>query len=209
MSCWPWPRLRDKLSTNPNIRVHDDARRRLLRRCRARAQRRRVQADLFVSIHADAAFHDAAGARRPVFACLTVRPASSAAARWLAAQGERRRPGGRRERAHRARTRRAARALLDMSTTAQIRTASSSAAGAGAKSAAWAGCTTRVEQAGFAVLKAPDIPSSQGRDRLHLNPTKKIACATRPTDRLVNALHRHRAFTPAASAPHAERLIGA
>ena len=56
---------------------------------------RRVQADLFVSIHADAFLTpEARGAS--VFA-LSQSGASSAAARWMADTRERRRPGGRRQ----------------------------------------------------------------------------------------------------------------
>ena len=79
---------------------------------------RRVQADLFVSIHADA-FFTPAGARR-----LGVRAQPGRRQQRRGAldgrQGERRRPGGRRQR-RRPRTRSVMRALLDMSTTAQIK----------------------------------------------------------------------------------------
>jgi N-acetylmuramoyl-L-alanine amidase len=117
---------------------------------------RRVQADLFVSLHADAFFTpQASGAS--VFA-LSQGAASSSAARWMA-QKENKADliGGINLGSQDAQVQRA---LLDMSTAAQI------------KDSLHLGNTLlreigsvgrlhkpRVEQAGFAVLKAPDIPS--------------------------------------------------
>jgi N-acetylmuramoyl-L-alanine amidase len=117
---------------------------------------RRVQADLLVSIHADAFFTpEARGAS--VFA-LSQGAASSSAARWMA-QKENKADliGGINLGSQDVQVQRA---LLDMSTSAQI------------KDSLQAGQTLlrqigtvgklhkpRVEQAGFAVLKAPDIPS--------------------------------------------------
>ncbi len=117
---------------------------------------RRVQADLFVSIHADAFMRpEARGAS--VFA-LSERGATSAAARWMA------------ERENRAdgvggvnvavKDAQVMRALLDMSTTAQIKDSLK----VGQEVLGRIGKVGRlhkrqVEQAGFAVLKAPDIPS--------------------------------------------------
>ena len=116
----------------------------------------RVQADLFVSIHADAFFTpDARGAS--VFA-LSQGGASSAAARWMAnKENSSDQIGG-----ISVQTADAAvnRALFDMSTTAQIR--DSMRYGnfvldeVGEINKLHKGS---VEQAGFAVLKAPDIPS--------------------------------------------------
>ncbi len=117
---------------------------------------RRVQADLFVSIHADAFFTpQARGAS--VFA-LSQGAASSSAARWMA-QKENKADliGGINLGNQDAQVQQA---LLDMSTTAQIKDSLQlghamlrEIGGVGRLHKA------RVEQAGFAVLKAPDIPS--------------------------------------------------
>ena len=117
---------------------------------------RRVQADLFVSIHADAFFTpQARGAS--VFA-LSQNGASSAAARWMAnrenaADGV----GGVNIKAMDPAV---LRALLDMSTTAQIKD-SLKIGGEVLSRIGKVGKLHKphVEQAGFAVLKAPDIPS--------------------------------------------------
>jgi N-acetylmuramoyl-L-alanine amidase len=117
---------------------------------------RRVQADLFVSIHADAFMTpDARGAS--VFA-LSQGAASSAQARWMAKQENRADLVG----GLNIKTQDAAvqRALLDMSTTAQIND-SLKLGGEMLGQIRRIGKLhkTHVEQAGFAVLKAPDIPS--------------------------------------------------
>lgn len=120
------------------------------------AKARRVQADLFVSIHADAWIRpDARGSS--VFA-LSERGATSTAAAWMARrENDADLIGGVNIGSHEAQL---ARVLLDLSTTAQIN-----------DSLQVGGTVLRelervnrlhkpqVEQAGFAVLKAPDIPS--------------------------------------------------
>ena len=117
---------------------------------------RRVQADLFVSIHADAFFTpQARGAS--VFA-LSQGAASSSAARWMA-QKENKADliGGINLGSQDAQVQHA---LLDMSTTAQIKD-SLQLGHAMLREIGNVGRLhkPRVEQAGFAVLKAPDIPS--------------------------------------------------
>jgi N-acetylmuramoyl-L-alanine amidase len=118
---------------------------------------RRVQADLFVSIHADA-FTTPAARGASVFA-LSQSGASSSAARWLAnKENDADKVGGVNVGNHEAQVQRA---LLDMSTTAQI---NDSMKLGGAMLGEIKGIGARlhkgqVEQAGFAVLKAPDIPS--------------------------------------------------
>ncbi len=117
---------------------------------------RRVQADLFVSLHADAFFKPAARGAS-VFA-LSQGGASSSAARWMADKENRADLIGgvnvRTQDVH------LARALLDMSTTAQIKD-SLKLGGALLGEIGNVGPLHKrnVEQAGFAVLKAPDIPS--------------------------------------------------
>ena len=118
---------------------------------------RRVQADLFVSIHADAFFKpEARGAS--VFA-LSTKGASSSAARWMAErENSADQVGG--VNVARVRDPQVLRAMLDMSTTAQIKDSLK----IGHEVLSRIGRVGRlhkgqVEQAGFAVLKAPDIPS--------------------------------------------------
>ncbi len=120
------------------------------------AKARRVQADLFVSIHADAWIKpDVRGSS--VFA-LSERGATSTAAAWLAKkENDADLIGGVNLGAHDPGI---ARVLLDLSTTAQI---NDSLRFGNAVLRELEQVNTlhraRVEQAGFAVLKAPDIPS--------------------------------------------------
>ena len=117
---------------------------------------RRVQADLFVSLHADAFFTpNPQGAS--VFA-LSQGGASSSAARWMAdRENKADLVGGLNVASKDAEVQRA---LLDMSTTAQIRDSISlGSAMLGEIARVGKLHKPRVEQAGFAVLKAPDIPS--------------------------------------------------
>jgi N-acetylmuramoyl-L-alanine amidase len=117
---------------------------------------RRVQADLFVSIHADAFFTpQASGAS--VFA-LSQGAASSSAARWMAQQENKADLiGGINLGVQDAQVQRA---MLDMSTAAQIKD-SLQLGSSLLREIGGVGRLhkPRVEQAGFAVLKAPDIPS--------------------------------------------------
>ena len=117
---------------------------------------RRVRADLFVSIHADAFIRpDANGAS--VFA-LSEHGASSTAARWLAnKENEADRIGGVNVNDKDSGVQRA---LLDMSTTAQIRDSLK----LGDAMLGHIGAISRlhkgsVERANFAVLRNPDVPS--------------------------------------------------
>jgi N-acetylmuramoyl-L-alanine amidase len=117
---------------------------------------RRVQADLFVSLHADA-FLTPTARGASVFA-LSRGGASSTAARWIADKENRADLiGGVNVRAQDSHV---AHALLDMSTTAQIND-SLKLGGALLGEIGNVGRLHKghVEQAGFAVLKAPDIPS--------------------------------------------------
>jgi N-acetylmuramoyl-L-alanine amidase len=117
---------------------------------------RRVQADLFVSLHADAFFTpDPQGAS--VFA-LSQGGASSSAARWMAAKENKADLiGGLNVKAKDATVQRA---LLDMSTTAQINDSLKLGSNLlGEIKRVGKLHKAKVEQASFAVLKAPDIPS--------------------------------------------------
>ncbi|WP_313032084.1 N-acetylmuramoyl-L-alanine amidase [Massilia alkalitolerans] len=117
---------------------------------------RKVQADLFVSIHADAWISPTA--RGSSVFVLSEKGASSSAARWLA-DGQNRADliGGAN---FAVRDKQIASVLLDLSTTAQI----NDSLKLGKAVLSEIGGINRlhkasVEQAGFAVLKAPDIPS--------------------------------------------------
>jgi N-acetylmuramoyl-L-alanine amidase len=117
---------------------------------------RRVQADLFMSVHADA-FLTPTARGASVFA-LSQSGASSSAARWMAdKENKADLIGGVNIKAQDAHV---MRALLDMSTTAQIndslKLGSALLGEIGNVGKLHKGS---VEQAGFAVLKAPDIPS--------------------------------------------------
>ena len=132
---------------------------------------RRVQADLFVSIHADA-FREPSARGSSVFA-LSEHGATSAAARWLA----------QRENAADliggvnldGRDPVLARTLLDLSQTAQINDSLKVGREVldviGAHNALH---KPSVEQAGFAVLKAPDIPSILVETAFISNPDEEL-----------------------------------
>jgi N-acetylmuramoyl-L-alanine amidase len=150
-------RLRDRINQQPNMRAFLTRDADFFVPLNTRVQKaRRVQADLFVSIHADAFFTD-----RPqgasVFA-LSDKGASSSAARWMAdKENSADLVGGINAKAKDAQVQRA---LLDMSTTAQINDSLKlGSAMLGEIGSIGKLHKPRVEQAGFAVLKAPDIPS--------------------------------------------------
>jgi len=147
---------------------------------------RRVQADLFVSIHADAFLTpEARGAS--VFA-LSQGAASSAQARWMAKQENRADlVGGLNIKTQDASVQRA---LLDMSTTAQINDSLK-------LGSEMLGQIRRigklhkphVEQAGFAVLKAPDIPSVLVETAFISNPDEEARLVSETyQNELANAL---------------------
>ena len=132
---------------------------------------RRVQADLFISIHADA-FTKPSAKGASVFA-LSPKGASSAAARWLAdKENQADLIGGVNVTS---KNQAVQNAVLDMSTTAQIRdslhlgSAVLSHIGGFAKLH-----KPKVEQAGFAVLKAPDIPSVLIETAFISNPDEEL-----------------------------------
>ncbi|TKC82899.1 AMIN domain-containing protein [Trinickia terrae] len=150
-------RLRAKIDAQPNMRSMMTRDADFFVPLNVRVQKaRRVGADLFVSIHADA-FTTPEARGSSVFA-LSQHGASSAAARWMAnKENSSDSIGGINVKTQ---DESVNRALFDMSTTAQIR-----------DSMRYGGFVLNeigdinklhkgsVEQAGFAVLKAPDIPS--------------------------------------------------
>jgi N-acetylmuramoyl-L-alanine amidase len=191
--------LRERLNREPNMRVmltrdadffvplHDRVR-----------KARRVQADLFVSIHADA-FITPKARGASVFA-LSDRGATSAAARWIARkENAADLVGGVNIKAADAHV---MRALLDMSTTAQIKD-SLAIGGEVLRRIGKVGRLhkPRVEQAGFAVLKAPDIPSILVETAFISNPDeeRKLASAAyrgELVDALADGITRYFAKNP-------------
>jgi N-acetylmuramoyl-L-alanine amidase len=150
--------LRDRLNAVPGMRVMLTRDADFFVPLRERVRKaRRVQADLFVSIHADAAYRpDARGAS--VYA-LSTTGATSTTARWMADRENAADLVGGANVAG-VKDSQVLRAMLDMSTTAQIKDSLK----VGSEVLARVGQVGRlhkrsVEQAGFAVLKAPDIPS--------------------------------------------------
>ena len=159
---------------------------------------RRVQADLFVSIHADA-FITPTARGASVFA-LSHNGASSSAARWMADKENRADlVGGVNVRSL---DQHVARALLDMSTTAQI----NDSLKLGGVLLGEIGNVGRlhkknVEQAGFAVLKAPDIPSVLVETAFISNPEEEAklrsdAYQEQLADALMRGITRYFAANP-------------
>jgi N-acetylmuramoyl-L-alanine amidase len=160
---------------------------------------RRVQADLFVSIHADA-FTTPAARGASVFA-LSQSGASSSAARWMAnKENDADKVGGVNVGGHEAQVQRA---LLDMSTTAQIND-SLKLGGAMLGEIKNIGARLhkgQVEQAGFAVLKAPDIPSVLVETAFISNPEeeanlRRVDYQENLADALMRGIQRYFAQNP-------------
>ena len=150
-------RLKAKIEQQPNMRVVMTRNADFFVPLGVRVQKARaVQADLFISIHADAFVRPSA--RGSSVFVLSERGASSTAARWLARkENAADLIGGVNIKKH---DRQLASVLLDLSTTAQIKNSMK----LGNAVLNEMGGINRlhkgsVEQAAFAVLKAPDIPS--------------------------------------------------
>ena len=181
-------KLRDRLNSVPGMRamltrdadffvpLHERVR-----------KARRVQADLFVSLHADA-FITPAARGASVFA-LSDNGATSAAARWLANK-ENAADGVGGAGVASVKDAQVLRAMADMSTSAQIR----DSLRIGGEVLALIGKVgalhkRRVEQAGFAVLKAPDIPSILVETAFISNPEEEARLRDEAyQDKLVEAL---------------------
>ncbi len=167
--------LRDQLNKLPNMRVFLTRDRDFFVPLHERVRKaRQAQADLFVSIHADAFFKPhAQGAS--VFA-LSQGAASSTAARWMASrENAADMVGGMNTKA---KDPSVLHTLLDMSTTAQIKESlrlGSEVLGQIGKVGALH--KVQVEQAGFAVLKAPDIPSILVETAFISNPQEEAKLA--------------------------------
>ena len=173
----------------------------------ARVQKaRRVEADLFVSIHADA-FREARARGSSVFA-LSESGATSTAARWLAQRENAADLIGGVNLDSRDPT--LARTLLDLSQTAQI----SDSLKVGRHMLDSIGSVNTlhkaaVEQAGFAVLKAPDIPSILVETAFISNPEEELKLRNerhqaRFAESMNDAIRRYFAANP----PLARRATG-
>jgi N-acetylmuramoyl-L-alanine amidase len=148
----------------------------------------KVQADLFISIHADA-FSEPTARGASVFA-LSEKGASSAAARYMAEKENKADlVGGVNVKV---KDRSVQRAMLDMSTTAQINDSLKLGGHLLGEIGGFAKLhKARVEQAGFAVLKAPDIPSILIETAFISNPEEEQRLRSEDyQDRLADAMLR-------------------
>jgi len=159
---------------------------------------RKVQADLFVSIHADAFVEETA--RGSSVFVLSEKGASSSAARWLAAdQNKADLIGGVNLASH---DKQLASVLMDLSQTAQINDSMK----LGKAVLTEIGGINRlhrgvVEQAGFAVLKAPDIPSILVETAFISNPEEEArlkddAYQNQLADAITKGIKRYFAYNP-------------
>jgi N-acetylmuramoyl-L-alanine amidase len=192
-------KLRAKIDAQPNMRSMMTRDADFFVPLNVRVQKaRRVGADLFVSIHADA-FTTPEAKGSSVFA-LSEHGATSAAARWMAnKENSSDQIGGINIKSADATVNRA---LFDMSTTAQIR-----------DSMRYGNFVLKeigginklhkgsVEQAGFAVLKAPDIPSILVETAFISNPDEERrlnddAYRDKMADAIMNGIKRYFAANP-------------
>lgn len=159
---------------------------------------RKVQADLFVSIHADAFIQPSA--RGSSVFVLSEKGASSSAARWLANdQNKADLIGGVNLGTH---DKQLASVLFDLSTTAQINDSMK----LGKAVLSEIGGINRlhkgsVEQAGFAVLKAPDIPSILVETAFISNPEEEARLKdegyqNQLADAITKGIKRYFAYNP-------------
>ncbi len=192
-------RLRERINQQPNMRAYLTRDADFFVPLHVRVQKaQRVKADLFISLHADAFFTE-----RPqgasVFA-LSEKGASSSAARWIAnKENSADLVGGVNVRAKDAQVQRA---LLDMSTTAQINDSLKlGSAMLGEIGNVGKLHKPRVEQAGFAVLKAPDIPSILVETAFISNPDEELKLRSEDyqvqlADALMRGIKRYFAKNP-------------
>ena len=192
-------RLRDRINQQPNMRAYLTRDADFFVPLHIRVQKaRKVQADLFISIHADA-FFTARPQGASVFA-LSDKGASSSAARWMAdKENSADLVGGINVKAKDAQVQKA---LLDMSTTAQINDSLKlGSAMLGEIGSVGKLHKARVEQAGFAVLKAPDIPSVLVETAFISNPDEEVklrsdAYQIQLADALMRGISRYFARNP-------------
>lgn len=182
-------RLKTKIDATPGMRAFLTRDGDYFVPLRVRVEKaRRVKADLFISIHADAFVRPTAGGSS-VFV-LSDRGASSTTARWLADKenaadligglniGEQNKS--------------VAKLLLDLSTTAQIKDSKKVAAAMlDQLEDVYRLHKPNVEQAGFAVLKAPDIPSVLVETAFISNPREeRLLRSSQYQEKFATALHQ-------------------
>lgn len=180
-------RLKKLIDAQPNMRAYMTRDKDFFVPLGVRVQKaRRVQADLFISIHADAWIKPTA--RGSSVYALSQNGATSTAASWLAKkENEADLVGGINIGSH---NKQVAQVLLDLSTAAQIN--DSMRVGSGVLNEI--GKVNRlhkrqVERAGFAVLKAPDIPSILVETAFISNPTEeKLLSSASHQDKLARAM---------------------
>jgi N-acetylmuramoyl-L-alanine amidase len=192
-------RLKEKLEQLPNTRVMLTRDADFFVPLGQRVEKaRKVQADLFVSVHADA-FVEPTARGSSVFV-LSEKGASSSAARWLANdQNKADLIGGVNFATH---DKELASVLFDLSTTAQINDSMKLAKAVlteiGGINRLHRGA---VEQAGFAVLKAPDIPSILVETAFISNPEEEAklkddAYQNQLADAITKGIKRYFAYNP-------------
>lgn len=164
-------RLKKLIDAQPNMRAYLTRDRDYFVPLHVRVQKaRRVKADLFISIHADAWIKPTA--RGSSVYALSQHGATSTAARWMAKrENEADLIGGVNLGAH---NKQIAEVLLDLSTAAQI----NDSIRVGTNVLSEIGKINRlhknrIERAGFAVLKAPDIPSILVETAFISNPSEE------------------------------------
>lgn len=180
-------RLKKMIDAQPNMRAYLTRDRDYFVPLNVRVQKaRRVQADLFISIHADAWIKPSA--RGSSVWALSQHGATSSAARWLAKkENDADLIGGVNLSAHNAQV---AKVLLDLSTGAQI----NDSIRVGTQVLNEIGKINklhknRIERAGFAVLKAPDIPSILVETAFISNPQEERLLRTSAhQERIANAV---------------------
>jgi N-acetylmuramoyl-L-alanine amidase len=191
--------LRDRINKQPNMRAYMTRDADFFVPLHVRVQKaQRVQADLFISIHADA-FYTPRPQGASVFV-LSDRGATSSSARWLAnKENAADQVGGVNIKAKDANV---LRAMLDMSTTAQIND-SLKLGGAMLGEMGNVGRLhkPRVEQANFAVLRAHDIPSVLVETAFISNPDEEArlrspAYQAQVSDALMRGILRYFAKNP-------------
>jgi len=197
-------RLKAKIEQQPNMRVVLTRNGDYFVPLHVRVQKaRQVQADLFISIHADA-FVEPRARGASVFA-LSEKGASSTAARWLARkENAADLIGGINIKHH---NRQVAGILLDLSTTAQINDSMKLGKAVLSEIGGINQLHKRaVEQAGFAVLKAPDIPSILVETAFISNPEEEAklnddAYQNKLAEAILNGARKYLAKNPPMAKP--------
>lgn len=181
-------RLKEKIDGTPGMRAYLTRDADYFVPLHVRVEKaRRVKADLFISIHADAFVRPTAGGSSVYV--LSSRGASSTAARWLAKKENAADLIGGVNIGHQ--NKQVAKLLLDLSTTAQIKDSVQVAdAMLNELEGVYRLHKPQVEYAGFAVLKAPDIPSVLVETSFISNPSEERLLRSRAhQEKIVSALH--------------------